>query len=125
MFDLAAGTLDRPFRDKHAAASLVSVLSHVVVFGGIAAVVTFSVSTEFPEVPTVMAFVAELPAAPPPPPPPPAAAVRMQKPPEPASPAPATGPKFAAPAEVPTKIEPERAVDLANVVDEGGVVGGV
>ncbi len=122
MFDLTAGTIDRPFRDKHAAASIVSVASHIVALGSIAAVLLFSVSDKLPEVPSMMAFVAEMPAPPPPPPPPPPPSVRTQREPQPATPAPASGPTFMAPAEIPIGIQPERAVDLG---EEGGVVGGV
>lgn len=121
MFDLTAGTIDRPFRDKHAAASIVSVTSHILVLGSMAAVLLFSVSDKLPKVPTMMAFVAELPAPPPPPPPPPPT-VRTQREPQPASSAPVSGPTFAAPAEIPTGIRAESAVDLG---DESGVVGGV
>ena len=119
MFDLTAGTIERPFREKHAAASIVSVVSHVVVLGAVAAVMLFSVSDKLPEVPTMIAFVAEMPAPPPPPPPPPPPTVRAQRGPPPA---PASGPTFMVPAEVPTGIEPESAIDLD---DEEGAVGGV
>ena len=120
MFDLTAGTIERPFREKHAAASIVSVVSHVAVLGAVAAVMLFSVSDKLPEVPTTIAFVAEMPAPPPPPPPPPT--VRAQREPPPATPAPASGPAFMVPAEVPTGIQPESAIDLG---DEEGAVGGV
>jgi protein TonB len=122
MFDLTAGTIDRPFRDQHAAASIVSVSSHLMVLGSIAGALLFSVSDKLPEVPTLMAFVAEMPAPAPPPPPPPPPAVRAQREPQPTTPAPASGPTFLVPAEIPTGIQPESAIDLG---DEGGVVGGV
>ena len=51
MFDLTAGTIDRPFRDKHASATVLSVATHVAVLGSIAWVVLFSVSDKLPEVP--------------------------------------------------------------------------
>ena len=121
MFDLASGALDRPFLDKHSGAAVVSAASHIVVLGAFAAALLFSVSTEVPEVRTMMAFVAEAPA-PPPPPPPPAPSVRTQSKPQPATPAPVSGQTFIAPAEIPIGIQPERAVDFD---DEGGEVGGV
>src|SRR5687767_3899763 len=121
MFDLTAGTIDRPFRDTHATATVLSVATHAAILGGIGWVLLFSISDKLPEVPTMMAFVAAAPApAPPPPPPPPAAkavkAVQASKP------APTTGPTFTVPSEVPVGIHPESGIDLS---DEGGVVGGV
>jgi protein TonB len=121
MFDLTAGTIDRPFRDSHASATVLSVVTHVAVLAGIAWVVLFSVSDKLPAVPTMIAFVAEAPIpSPPPPPPPPAAkaarAAQVSKP------LPTTGPTFTVPAEIPVGIQPESGVDLG---DEGGVVGGV
>jgi protein TonB len=121
MFDLTAGTIDRPFRDKHTPATAFSVATHVAALGTIIWVVMFSLSDKLPRVPTMMAFVAEAPApAPPPPPPPPAA--RAAKPAQTAKPASTAGPTFVAPAEVPVGIQPESGIDLR---DEGGVVGGV
>lgn len=122
MFELTAGTIERPFREQHAAASIISVVSHVMVLGSTVAVMLFSVSDKLPEVPTMIAFVAEMPAPPPPPPPPPPPTVRAQREPPPATPAPASGPTFMVPAEVPTGIQPESAIDLD---DEEGAVGGV
>jgi len=122
MFDLTAGTIDRPFLDKHSGATVVSVTSHIVVLGSIAAALVFGVSGELPEVPTMMAFVAEAPA-PPPLPPPPAPSVRTQSKPQPATPAPASGQTSIAPSEVPFGIQPER--DAMDFDDEGGEVGGV
>jgi hypothetical protein len=36
MFDLTAGTIDRPFRDPHASATVLSIVTHVAVLGSIA-----------------------------------------------------------------------------------------
>lgn len=119
MFDLTSGTIDRPFRDKHAAAVVFAVASHVTVLGAVIGIVLFTVSETLPKVPTLMAFVAEMPARPPPPPPP---APRAAKAAQPTKPAPSTGPTFSVPAEIPVGIQPETAIDLS---DEGGVVGGV
>jgi periplasmic protein TonB len=121
MFDLTSGTLDRPFLDTHSGATVVSVTTHLIVLGSIAAALLFGASGELPEVPTMMAFVAEAPAPPLPPPPPPPS-VRTQSKPQPTTPAPASGQTFAAPAEIPFGIQPEKAVDFD---DEGGEVGGV
>ena len=59
MFDLTAGTIDRPFRDQHASATVLSVAAHVAIVGSVAWVLLFSVSDKLPEVPTMMAFVAK------------------------------------------------------------------
>jgi protein TonB len=120
MFDLTSGTLDRPFRDSHAAATVVSVAGHAILLGSIAWAVLFTISEDLPQVPTMMAFVAELPVTPPPPPPPPPAVKAAKA--SPPKPDPPTGPTFAAPAEIPVGIHPETGIDLG---DEGGVVGGV
>jgi periplasmic protein TonB len=119
MFDLTAGTIDRPFRDKHASATAVSVAAHAVVLGSIVWIMLFSISDKLPSVPTMMAFVAETPPPSLPPPPP---APKAVNPAEPSRPAPSTGPTFMAPAAIPVGIQPETALDLG---DEGGVVGGV
>ena len=61
MFDLTAGTADRPFRDKHASATAVSIVTHAVILGSIVWVMLFSISDTLPDVPSMMAFVAEAP----------------------------------------------------------------
>jgi protein TonB len=122
MFDLTSGTIDRPLRDRHGAALLLSVAAHTAVIGAVAWTV-FRVSSEtLPKVPTVMAFVADIPAPTPPPPPQPRAA---QAPKARAAdrPAPSTQqPAYAVPMETPVGIQPEAPMDLD---DEGGEVGGV
>ena len=120
MFDLTAGTIDRPFRDSHASATVLSVATHAAVLGSIAWVVLFSVSDKLPEVPSMMAFVASAPAPAPPPPPPPAA--KAAKAAQVSKPVPTTGPTFTVPTEIPVGIQPESGIDLS---DEGGEVGGV
>ena len=123
MFDLTAGTIDRPFRDKHATATVLSVATHAAILGSIAWALFFSISDKLPEVPTMMAFVAAAPPPPPqPPPPPPPPAAKAVKAVQASKPAPTTGPTFTVPSEVPVGIHPESGVDLS---DEGGVVGGV
>ena len=120
MFDLSAGTLDRPFRDKHAAATAFSAFLHAVVLGSVAWLVLSTVTEKLPEVPSMMAFLAAPPApAPPPPPPAPARPAAANKP---ARPADASAPALTAPAEIPTGVRPEIPMDVG---DEGGVVGGV
>ena len=121
MFDLTAGTIDRPFRDQHAAATALSVATHIAVLGSIAWVVLFSVSDTLPQVPTIIAFVSEAPVPSPPPPPPPPAA-KAAKAAQISKPVPTTGPTFTVPTEIPVGIQPESGIDLS---DEGGEVGGV
>jgi periplasmic protein TonB len=115
-----ATTIDRPFRDPHAAATALSVATHIAVLGGIAWLVLFSVSDKLPEVPQMIAFVAATPPPPPPPPPPPAA--KAAKPAQTSKPLPTTGPTFTVPSEIPVGIQPETGLDLGG---EGGVEGGV
>lgn len=121
MFDLTAGTIERPFRDKHASATALSVAAHVAVIGGVASVVLFSVPATLPQAPSMMAFVAATPAPTPPPPPPPPAPKGVKAA-QPSKPRPTYGPTFTVPTEVPVGIQPESGIDLG---DEGGVVGGV
>jgi periplasmic protein TonB len=123
MFDLTSGTIDRPFRDKHASASVVSVMFHATLAGGIVGALLFGASNELPRIPTMMAFVADLAAPPPPPPPPPAQAPRVRESkPQPTTHAQASGQLFSAPVEIPQGIQPDNAVDFD---EEGGVAGGV
>ncbi|HKY19867.1 MAG TPA: energy transducer TonB [Vicinamibacterales bacterium] len=121
MFDLTAETIDRPFRDSHVSTTVLSIVAHVTVLGSIAWVVVFSVSDTLPEVPTMIAFVAEapVPSTPPPPPPPAAKAAHAA---QVSKPVPTRGPTFTVPTEIPVGIQPERGIDLS---DEGGEVGGV
>ena len=121
MFDLTAGTIERPFRDTHASATVLSVATHVAIIGSVAWVVLFSVPDTLPQVPSIMAFVAPAPVPSPPPPPPPPA-VKAAKAAQPSKPVPTTGPTFTVPIEIPVGIQPEPAFDPG---DEGGVVGGV
>ena len=121
MFDLTAGTIERPFRDKHPSATMLSVATHVAIIGSVAWVVLFSVPDTLPQVPSMMAFVASAPVPSPPPPPPPPA-VKAAKAAQVSKPVPTTGPTFTAPTEIPVGIQPESGIDLGG---EGGVVGGV
>lgn len=121
MFDLVAGHIDRPFRDKHAAPTIFSLVAHGVVIGGLAGAFMFAVTESLPEVPTLMAFVAEAPAQVLPPPPPPSGnrAPKPQAPPHTRVPAELT---LIAPAEAPAGIRAESGLVPD---DEGGVIGGV
>ena len=121
MFDLTTGTIERPFRDRRASATVLSVAAHTVALGSVAWVVLFSATDQLPQVPSMMAFVAAAPAPLPPPPPPPPAA-KAAKAAQVSKPAPTTGPTFTVPSEIPVGIQPESGIDLG---DEGGVVGGV
>jgi periplasmic protein TonB len=127
MFDLITGATDHIPR-RPAVPVLISLTAQVglVTAVGVASVVIGG--NQLPEAPTMMAFVAEAPAAPPPPPPPvaptPARAVR---------PAARTAVSAAAlpPAEAPAQIEFEPAAGEEGLEEgarggvEGGVPGGV
>jgi periplasmic protein TonB len=122
MFELTAGHLDRPFRDVHAAPTMFSIVAHSVVIGGLIGVFMFRVSDTLPQVPTIVAFVAEVPAPVPPPAPPPPSVNRAPKSQaQPQAPAP-NRLTLIAPAEAPMGIRAESGL-IAE--DEGGVMGGV
>jgi periplasmic protein TonB len=119
MFDLITGHT-RHLPSKPALPVLISTLGQLILVGALVVPVLFFTGA-LPEVPTMMAFVAEAPAPPPPPPPPPPPAARQQTPP-PAQPAPTTG---AAPVEPPATIQPERTSDAGDIGVPGGVEGGI
>ncbi len=82
MFDLIAG------REKHLPSHatvplLLSTSAQAAVIALIFVLPLLFMTERLPEVPTMMAFVAEVPAPPPPPPPPPAAAKPKRAPPKP------------------------------------------
>lgn len=123
MFDAISGDYRRvPHRDT--VPLVISIATHVLAIGAIAAVPLLYVATELPEVPDVLAFV----AAPPPPPPPPPPA-----PPSPAAPRakPVSKPVpvnvRAAPVEPPREIvrEPIEVEAIGEEGVPGGVEGGV
>src|SRR6185503_1294233 len=106
MFDLITGKA-RHIPSKPGVPLLVSLAAQLALVGAVVAPVLFFVGA-LPEVPTMMAFVAEAP------PPPPAA----KTPTPPARPIPTTG---AAPIEAPAVIQPERAIDPGDIGVPGGV----
>ena len=125
MFDLITG------REKHlpshpAAPILLSTFAQATVIAVVALIPVLFVSERLPDVPTMMAFVAVLPA-PPPPPPPPVAAKPKQAPPK--AEAAAANHQFAAPLEEPARIEalPDDEGADFGVADgvEGGIPGGI
>ncbi len=140
MFDLVAGSTERPLTEWAPGSTVVSVALHAIVLTLAIGLPLLRVTNTLPEVPTIMAFVAPAPAAPlPAPPPPPAAAARAEPAPKPPRPADTpTGP-LVAPEETPREIALEAAPVLgprggavgAGVEGgleggiEGGVVGGV
>jgi protein TonB len=104
---------------------LVSSVLHVAGLSLVILVPLLFVTNVLPEVPTMMAFIAEAPAPPPPPPPPPPPRDRAKaKATRPATPV--TNPN-AAPVEAPREIEPETSTQLAAnaAAFEGGVEGGI
>ena len=118
MFDLITGKA-RHIPSKPGVPLLVSMSAQLALVSAIVAPVLFFVGG-LPEVPTMMAFVAEAPTPPPPPPPPAAPAAKTPTP--PARPVPTTG---AAPIEAPAAIQPERSLDPGDIGVPGGVEGGI
>jgi periplasmic protein TonB len=120
MFDLVSGTIDRPFCDRHVVPTVFSVVAHVVLVGGAIAAALFVITEQLPRVPTMMSFVAAMPAPPPAPPPAPASRpqpVTAQLP----KPIPTSG-QLTLPVVVPTVIAPETGIETGVL---GGVPGGV
>src|SRR5688572_30228565 len=119
MFDLITGQA-RHIPSTPGVPILISVSAQVMVVTALIVPVLLFTGA-LPEVPTMMAFVAEAPAPPPPPPPPP-----PPRPPAATNPTPPQTPPApssdAAPVEPPSTIQPERAIDVGDI---GGVPGGV
>lgn len=118
MFDLITGQT-RHIPSKPGVPLLISMSAQATLVTAIVLPVLFFTGS-LPEVPTMMAFVAEAPAPPPPPPPPPPPAAKVQTP--PSRPVPTTG---AAPVDAPSAIQPERPTDPGDVGVPGGVEGGI
>jgi protein TonB len=118
MFDLITGHT-RHIPSKPGFPLLISMSMQLALVTAVVLPVMFFTGA-LPEVPTMMAFVAEIPAPPPPPPPPAPPAAKAQAP--PSRPVPATG---AAPIEAPAAIEPERVADAGEIGVAGGVEGGI
>jgi protein TonB len=119
MFDLITGQT-RHIPSKPGVPILISMSAQVALVGAMLVPVLFFTGA-LPEVPTMMAFVAEASAPPPPPPPPPPPAAKS---PGPASAKPAPSPG-AAPVEPPSTIQPERPNDEGDIGVPGGVEGGI
>src|SRR3954471_2699907 len=128
MFELISGEHRRvPHRDT--VPLFLSIATHVLAIGVIAAVPLLYVATALPEVPDMLAFVAAAPPPPPPPSPPPAPRATAAR----AKPVPRPAPTrvHAAPIETPKSIlvEPSEVAvpgeeELPEGVD-GGVPGGI
>ena len=118
MFDIFTGHT-RHIPSKPALPIVISMTGQLALVTALIVPVLFFTGA-LPEVPTMMAFVAEAPAPPPPPPPPPPPAAKQATPPQ-AKPAPTAG---AAPVEPPATIQPERA-DAGDIGVPGGVEGGI
>lgn len=119
MFDLITGQT-RHIPSKPGVPILISMSAQLALVSAILVPVLFFTGA-LPEVPTMMAFVAEASAPPPPPPPPPPPAAKS---PGPASTKPAPSPG-AAPVEPPSTIQPERPNDEGDIGVPGGVEGGI
>ncbi len=116
MFELISGE-HRQVPHGDTVPMLISSGIHLIVLGTIVAIPLLYVSSQLPEVPDMLAFVATAAPPPPPPPPPPPGGAKSAV----AKPVPTSGPD-AAPVEAPTDILPESEVDFGA---EGGVPGGV
>ena len=119
MFDVITGQT-RHIPSKPGVPILISMSAQLALVSAIVVPVLFFTGA-LPEVPTMMAFVAEASAPPPPPPPPPPPAAKS---PGPASAKPAPSPG-AAPVEPPSTIQPERPTDEGDIGVPGGVEGGI
>ena len=118
MFDLITGQT-RHIPSKPGLPLLVSVSAQLTLVATIVLPVLFFTGA-LPEVPTMMAFVAEAPAPPPPPPPPPPAAQAVAPAQAKSTPSP-----DAAPVEAPSAIAPERPTEVGDLGVPGGVEGGI
>ena len=119
MFDLVTGDV-RHIPNHNAVPLLVSSVAEAAALAVVIAVPLLLMATHVPEIPSMMAFVADVPAPPPPPPPPPAKSE------------PAQAQKVAAgstiPIEAPSEIRPEAPTAIVDSVAtgvEGGVPGGI
>ena len=119
MFDLITGQT-RHIPSQPALPLLISTSAQLALVTAIVLPVLFFTGA-LPEVPTMMAFVAEAPAPPPPPPPPAPPAAKAETPAQ-AKPTPSPD---AAPVEAPSTIAPERPNDEGDIGVPGGVEGGV
>ncbi len=120
MFDLITGQA-RHIPSKPGVPILISMSAQLAAVTALIVPVLFFTGT-LPEVPTMMAFVAEAPAPPPPPPPPPRPPAPKTAVPPATKSAPSPG---AAPVEPPSTIQPERPNDEGDIGVPGGVEGGI
>lgn len=121
MFDLITGKVQH-VPSTPAIPILVSTSIQAAALAVVAVMSFLVASRELPDVPDVLAFVAEMPAAVPPPPPPPPAPASHPAAPKAVPPANA----FAAPIEAPPEIAPEPVgTAIADAGVPGGVEGGV
>jgi protein TonB len=114
--------------------AVVAALTHLAILAALIIVPLWYFTPALPSPSQIMAFVAAPPLPPPPPaPPPPAAAPARRARHQPVK-ATSTPDRFAAPIEVPSKIEPEKLADARGMTGvlggveggiEGGVVGGI
>jgi protein TonB len=113
--------------------TVVAVVVHLAILAALIVVPLWYFTPALPSPSEIMAFVAAPPLPPPPPPPPRAAAPARQARHEPVKATPSPD-RFAAPIEVPSRIEPEKLADTRGTTGvlggveggvEGGVVGGI
>ena len=121
MFDLIVGNT-RHIPRRPAVPLVISLATQLGVVAAVAALSLAVGSRHLPELPTMLAFVAEPPPAPPPPPPPPASAAERAARPRPRNAAPAVS--VSAEDAAPLEVNPV-AEEGAEAGVEGGVGGGV
>jgi protein TonB len=129
MFDLIAGTADRPLREPAPGSKVASLLAHGVILGLAISIPVFRSASILMESPAIAAFVAPPPAPAPPRPPPPPPLGRIAEPRRIVQPAPKK-PELAAPIEMPPTPEVVATTGMGSPEGElagvaGGVVGGV
>ena len=107
-------------QSRSAAPVIISIFGHALLLGLVVIIPILYATDSLPQVPSMMAFTAEMPATPPPPPPPPPPPSSKAAEPPKVLPADA----FAAPVEAPSQILPEPP-DLPVASRDGGVEGGV
>jgi protein TonB len=115
---------EKPSTRRSAKPALVSVGLHVVLVSAVVVIPLLFATNNLPKLPTMMAFVAAMPAdVPPPPPPPPPPAVRERPVEQAADRAPAN--PAAAPIEAPSSIVAEPSTVQESMATAGGVEGGL
>jgi len=126
MFDLIAGTIERPLRERAPGSKVVSTTLHVVVLALVVGIPLLRATNTLPDVQTIMAFAAA-PSAPPPPPPLPSPAPARSAEPRPVAQVEPKPGLLTVPLETPTEVKTEATTETTSTGAgvEGGVRGGI